>query len=78
MSTTALFVARGRTVVAGDKVMHGPGDLVTLPADEARRLTAMGFVAATPPVLLDAAPSLNPAGIGQRDAGQVQGPTYNR
>jgi hypothetical protein len=57
-----------------DGTPNGPGAVVTLPADEAARLSALGFLADTPPILAPTA-GTNPAGIGLRNA-DVQGPTY--
>jgi hypothetical protein len=77
--TKTLFVSRGHSVVTPDGVgligtSHGPGELVTLPADEADRLAVLGFLQDVPPILPVTVP--NPAAIGPQ-GGDVQGPDYN-
>lgn len=69
------FVSRGRTIVV-DGAEHGFGEQVTLLADEAERLTRLGFVQNTPPVLMPP-PANNPSGIGLRNS-FVQGPTFTQ
>ena len=71
----SLFVSRGRSVIVGD-ISHGPGAMLTLPADEAERLGALGFVQDAPPDLAAPAP-LNPTGIGIQGM-QAEGPRFTR
>jgi hypothetical protein len=77
-----MYVARGRTVQVGpwDKPeKRGPGELVTLDADEAdeaERFEQLGFVQDTPPNLPTPTGS-NPAGIGLQGGERVQGPNYD-
>jgi hypothetical protein len=77
----AVFVSNGRTVQTdGERgapaVNNGPGTMIKLEAVEADRLLRLGFVQMTPPTVRPPAPA-NPAGIGRRDAGDVQGPVYD-
>jgi hypothetical protein len=75
MSTSSLFVARGRTVWADGKG-NGPGALVSLETWEAERLLELGFLQTTPPVL--PVSQVNPAGIGLQTPQQAQGPDFSR
>jgi hypothetical protein len=81
-ATSTLFVARGHTVMTGRQdgtgaapvVANGPGTMLTLPLDEARRLTALGFLQDTPPSLAAPKPE-NPSSVGLHVA---QGPDFSR
>jgi len=74
--TATMFVAARRTVMAGTPpCAHGPGEIVTLPAREAKRLAAAGFLQTTPPAIPPTVGN-NPASIGLQDAGHVQGPRF--
>ena len=75
MLTSSLFVARGRTVWAHGKA-NGPGSLVSIEASEAERLSELGFLQSTPPVLTLI--QVNPAGIGLQTPRQAQGPDFSR
>jgi hypothetical protein len=81
--TVTCFVSGGHTVYigpwtgfGGGPVRHGPGDVVSLPPDEARRLTALGFVQDTPPTIAPRAQAPNPGRVGA--AGPTQGVDYQR
>ncbi len=69
-----LYVARGRTVIIGS-VSYGPGESAPIAPDDVERLTKLGFVQDTAPVLT-ASHELNPAGVGMQGA-RIQGAAYN-
>ena len=74
-----MYVSARHTVMAGTpQRQHGPGEMVTLAADEDARLAALGFLPDAPPVLpaANAVPGLNPAGIGPHGGEAAQGPRY--
>ena len=75
-TTITAYVSRGRTVML-DGGPHGPGEQVTMDIIDVRRLTKLGFVQPTPPVL-EAPKPHNPTGIGLQTMANVQGPTFTR
>jgi hypothetical protein len=70
-----LFVSRGRTLMQ-DGTSHGPGAMVTLPADEAARMQDLGFVQSETPILTPPT-GPNPASVGLQNQ-NIQGPSYRR
>lgn len=80
--SVTMFVQNGRSVLL-NKVAHGPGAEIVLDAWEARRLSKLGFLVASPPPVRQSSAELakiNPSGIGPQRVVDVsvQGPKYDR
>ena len=72
-----LFVAAGRTVIAGDDIAYAQGELVSIPdKEEAARLVSLGFLQDNPPTILPP-PAPNPSAIGLQSGHAAQGPRYS-